>query len=74
MTSNHLVPLGFERLCTVIGPILSPNIDNVVMAGVVEVDILLVDEMLKFVVDWVVPILLPFTMLYMMTKEDDRME
>ncbi len=51
MTSNHLVPLGFERLYTVIGPIISPNSDNVVMAGIVEVDILLVDEMLKFVVD-----------------------
>ena len=51
MTSNHRVSLGFERLCTVTGPIHFPNSDDVVPAGVGEVYILLVYHMLKFVLD-----------------------
>ncbi len=47
VTSNHLVSLDFEGLGAVIGPIISPNSDDVVLVGVVEVDIIFVDKMLK---------------------------
>ncbi len=50
MSSNPLVPLGFERLCAVILP-LSPNSDDVVLVSTVEVDLLFVAEMLQFFVD-----------------------
>ena len=47
MTSNHLVPLDFEGLCLVIGPIIFPNSVDVVPEGIVKVDLILINEMLK---------------------------
>ena len=43
-----------------IGPICFPNSDDVVPASVGEVDFLLAYQMLKFVLDCAVLILLPF--------------
>ena len=61
-----------------IEPICFPNSDDVVPASVGEVDLLLVYQMLKFVLDWAVLILLPFlilvTMLCVMTREGSRSE
>ncbi len=60
MTCGPLVPLGFEGSYAAVGPILFSNGVDVVPAGVVEVNLLLVDKMLEFVVVGAVPILLPF--------------
>ena len=37
-----------------------PSTDDVVLVGFVLVGLLLVDEMLTFIFDWGVPVLLPF--------------
>ncbi len=60
MIGNPLVPLGFEGLCAVIGPILFLNSDDVVPVGIVEVDLLLVGKMPNLFIDWVVPNILSF--------------
>ena len=60
MTSNPLVPLGFEGLYATIGSIIFLNSVDVVLIGVVEVDLLIFGKMLEFVVAGVVSILLLF--------------
>ncbi len=60
MTNNPLVPLDFEGSYAVIGPIISLNSSRVVPIGVANVDLLLVNNILNFVVVGMVPTLLPF--------------